>query len=116
MHVPYSMDDNEPDFHCGMGGRNFGMMSDNDNWESAHHSYYTPTPEEISAALADADEMNYNMRTFGTIDRPKGLFSQSEMDKVIQHNLKAVRAAYESGYDAGFEEGYQEGNHNCQHR
>lgn len=103
MHVPYSMDDNEPDFHCGMGGQS--------NFDD-----YEPTSDEISAALADADEMNYNMRTFGTIDRPKGLFSQSEMDKVIQHNLKDVHAAYESGYDAGFEEGYQEGNHNCQHR
>lgn len=31
---------------------------------------YVPSPEEAAAALADADKMNHNMRTFGTIDAP----------------------------------------------
>lgn len=31
---------------------------------------YVPSPEEAAAALADAEKMNHNMRTFGTIDAP----------------------------------------------
>lgn len=32
---------------------------------------YIPTPEEVAAALADADLMNENMRLYGTIDKPQ---------------------------------------------
>lgn len=32
---------------------------------------YTPTGDEVAAALADAELMNYNMRTYGCIDVPK---------------------------------------------
>ncbi len=31
---------------------------------------YIPSPEEYAATLADAEKMNHNMRTFGTIDAP----------------------------------------------
>lgn len=31
---------------------------------------YIPSPEEYAADLADAEKMNHNMRTFGTIDAP----------------------------------------------
>jgi hypothetical protein len=39
---------------------------------------YVPTPEEVSQALADADEMNKNMRTYGTIDAPKVVEGSAE--------------------------------------
>lgn len=31
---------------------------------------YIPTAEEVASALEDADKMNFNMRTYGTIDVP----------------------------------------------
>lgn len=40
-----------------------GFWIDND--------FYTPSDDEVVQALADADIMNYNMRTYGTIDAPK---------------------------------------------
>lgn len=33
---------------------------------------YAPSPEEAEQALADAEQMDKNMREFGAIDRPIG--------------------------------------------
>lgn len=81
MHVPYSMDDREPDLYGGMGGN----QPDDD-----------PYPHSTS----------YNV-VLEYVECPK-FYTQEDMNKVIQHNIKAVRNAYE--------EGYKEGNQNCQHR
>lgn len=32
--------------------------------------YYLPSEEEVAQALEDAERMNFNMRTYGTIDAP----------------------------------------------
>lgn len=130
MHVPYSMDDSEPDLHGGMGG-GYGNLHNPDGEDQYE---YTPTQKEMDEALADAGEMNYNMRTYGTIDKPNSgypnvrlehvqcakWYTQEDMDKVIQHHIGRVMLARVDGYDAGWSEGYdsgyKEGNLNCQHR
>lgn len=35
MHVPYSMDDSEPDLHCGMGGQRSDDRDMCSSWEPA---------------------------------------------------------------------------------
>lgn len=88
MKVPYSMDESEPDLYGGMGG----IRSDDDHWER------------------ECFGGDYEPRII-----PK-VYTQKEMDLVIQFNIKAVQEAREEGYDRGFEDGVIEGNMNCQHR
>lgn len=97
MNVPYSMDDNEPDLYGSLGG----SSSYNDDWD-------TQTKWEGNS-IADAypHSTNYN-----PVIVEQKLYSQSDMDKVIKFNIKAVRDAY----DEGFNDGWTEGNQNCQHR
>lgn len=89
MHVPYSMDDNEPDLYGGMGG----YQPDDD-----------PYPHSTS----------YNV-VLEYVECPK-FYTQEDMNKVIQHNIKSVHAAYDQGWSEGYREGVEEGNQNCQHR
>lgn len=51
---------------------------------------YIPSPEEHAAAMADADQMNHNMRTYGTIDAP--------VDRQAAR-LKTFAGAYQAGLD-----------------
>lgn len=83
MHVPYSMRDDEPDLYGSLGGR----IGD-DDIDSSRYAYAL---EFIPCTK---------------------FYTQEDMDKVIQFNIKAVRASY----DEGFADGYTEGNLNCQHR
>lgn len=53
-----------------------GFWLDNDHYE--------PTPEEVAQALVDADLMNYNMRTYGTIDAPRLNDQVSEMLRTMK--------------------------------
>lgn len=81
MHVPYSMDDNEPDLYGGMGG--------------------------------SSDDRDYDLdRAVEVFRRDSYVYTQKQMDDVIQYNINAVRASY----DEGFRDGWTEGNQNCQHR
>lgn len=79
MKVPYSMDESEPDLYGGMGG----YQSDDDQWE-------TQTKWEGNSFGGD-----YEPRTIPRV------YTQKEMDLVIQYNIKAVRQAYEEGYEDG---------------
>lgn len=49
---------------------------------------YEPTQEEMDAALADAETMSYNMRTYGTIDVPK---ENRIVLKDLRNSSKALR-------------------------
>lgn len=43
---------------------------------------YEPTPDEVTAAMYEADQMNFNLRTYGTIDKP------------VDPLMKIIEAAY----------------------
>lgn len=83
----------------GMGGGygNLHNVQENDHWES----------ESRDIAL------DYAVEAFR---RDTYVYTQEQMNKVIQASLVNARKQYELGYDSGFEEGYAEGNQNCQHR
>lgn len=98
MHVPYSMRDDEPDLYGSLGGRS----GDDSEWETKSED--DPYPHSTS----------YNI-VLEYVECPK-FYTQEDMDKVIQHNIKAVRAAYDEGWSEGYQEGVEEGNQNCQHR
>lgn len=66
MYVPYSMDEREPDLYGGMGG----IRSDD----------YYESPRE------------YNNVTLEHVECVK-FFTQDDMNKVIQHNLQALKTA-----------------------
>lgn len=67
MKVPYSMDDSEPDLYGGLGGHH------SDDWE-------TQTKWE-------GDYIGGSLTPYV---KPEAVFTQEEMTKVIQHNLKVV--------------------------
>lgn len=102
MKVPYSMDESEPDLYGGMGG----YQSEDDQWETqTKWESEDRTPKPVF-------KMEY-------VACPK-FYTQEDMDKVIQQNLKAIDKlrleiddAYDKGYwqgrDDGFSEGYELG-------
>lgn len=89
MKVPYSMDESEPDLYGGMGGQR-------DEDYNCHGGDYTP----------DSNWSQPSVRV-----EPK-IYTQGDMDLVIQANLKAidemreeVMEAYDNGYTSGFSAG-----------
>lgn len=98
MNVPYSMDDSEPDLYGSLGGHS------NDDYEYE----YTQTKWDGVGFVSPEVKQKIN-------HSPK-IYTQEDMTKVIQYNLRAVQRAYNEGYEDGVKDGYIEGNENCQHR
>lgn len=97
MKIPYSMDDSEPDLYGGLGGHH------SDEWE-------TQTKWEGNSYSSDLD------RAVEVFRHDLYVYTQADMTRVIQQNLKAVAEARQECYNSGYEDGYREGNLNCQHR
>lgn len=76
MHVPYSMDDREPDLYGGMGGYNDDEYNQT-KWEG--NGYSSDRDHELDAALYAFRKGNY-------------CYTQEDMTKVIQKNLEAVHS------------------------
>lgn len=98
MHVPYSMDDSEPDLYGSLGGHN-----DSDD-------YYTQTKwesEDRASAYTNVRLEHVACTKF---------YTQEDMDKVIRASITNARNAYDDGYKEGYDDGHAEGNYNCQHR
>lgn len=75
MHVPYSMDDSEPDLYGSLGG----SSCHNDDWETQtkwEGNNIDPYPHSTTYNPMIVEQKSY---------------SQAEMDKVIQHNIDKVR-------------------------
>lgn len=98
MYIPYSMDESEPDLYGGMGGQRFDV----DQWETQ-----TKWKSEERSDYPNVKLENVNVPVW---------YTQEQMDKVIQFNIKALHLAREESYDEGYRDGYIEGNENCQHR
>lgn len=74
MHVPYSMDDNQPDLYGGMGGYSDDEYTQT-KWEG--NGYGSGRDHELDSAVHAFRQSNY-------------CYTQEDMTKVIQNNLKTV--------------------------
>lgn len=93
MKVPYSMDESEPDLYGGMGGHRF----DDDHFETQ--------------TKWDCEDRSYSNVKLEEVECVK-FYTQEEMTKVIQHNIKTInnlRLEIDQAYDKGYAEGYKDG-------
>ncbi|MNC11476.1 hypothetical protein D3C75_591750 [compost metagenome] len=77
MHVPYSMDDREPDLYGSLGGGCDEEWETQTKWES----------EDRSSGYADP--YPHSTIYHPVIEQTK-LYNQEDMTKVIQHNLRDI--------------------------
>lgn len=71
MHVPYSMDDNEPDLYGSLGGRQ-------EDGECEGNSYSLSNEDQLEIAVRAFRQGNYS-------------YTQEDMNNLIQKNLKKVQ-------------------------